>query len=544
MTVVEEIAPAGSPPPPPRRNPLLAVLVNSWRQLTSMRTALVLLFLLAVAAIPGSVLPQRTVNRENVTAYIRDNPELARWLDRFWGFDVYSSPWFAAIYLLLFTSLVGCVLPRLAEHLRALRSVPPPVPRRLDRLPQHAPATSTGLGGADAAAAVAKALPGFRTAVREDGGGWTVSAEKGYAKETGNLLFHVALLAVLVGVGFGSWYGWHGNRLVVAGPDTGFCNALQQYDESQLGARVEPTDLPPFCLQVTDFRVEYQPDSGQPKSFAATVLVDQGGGAPETRRFSVNSPLRLNGASVYLLGQGYAPTVRFTDRHGQAQTKTAPFLPKDNQQTGEGVLTFPDVNVDPRTQRRDPDAQVAFEGLYLPTTPDTPPFTRSTFPAEKAPGLMLFGYRGNLGLDAGIPGSVYRLDQGQIARGKLKPLGAQGKLLRKGETWTFDDGSKVEFLGTRPWITVSVRQDPAQPVVLAGAVAGLAGLMLSLLGRRRRIFFRITSGGPADAPGAAGVSLIEAGGLPRTDYPGFADEFTALVADARAAAGARPERVQ
>ena len=69
-------------------------------------------------------------------------------------------------------------------------------------------------------------------------GEWTVSAEKGYLKECGNLLFHFALLAVLVGVGFGSWYGWHGNRLLVQGADKGFCNTLTQFDESSLGARV------------------------------------------------------------------------------------------------------------------------------------------------------------------------------------------------------------------------------------------------------------------------------------------------------------------
>ena len=65
----------------------------------------------------------------------------------------------------------------------------------------------------------------------------TVAAEKGYLKETGNLLFHFALLALLIGVALGSWYGWHGNRLLVAGDD-GFCNTLQQYDEYGLGARV------------------------------------------------------------------------------------------------------------------------------------------------------------------------------------------------------------------------------------------------------------------------------------------------------------------
>ncbi|MFZ1670082.1 MAG: cytochrome c biogenesis protein ResB, partial [Candidatus Nanopelagicales bacterium] len=41
----------------------------AWRQLTSMRTALLLLFLLALASIPGSLLPQRSTDAAKVTQY-------------------------------------------------------------------------------------------------------------------------------------------------------------------------------------------------------------------------------------------------------------------------------------------------------------------------------------------------------------------------------------------------------------------------------------------------------------------------------------------
>ena len=118
--------------------PVTAALRRGWRQLTSMRTALVLLFLLAVAAVPGSVFPQRNLGVEKVDVYRVRNPQLSVWLDRLGMFDVYSSPWFGAIYLLLFTSLVGCVLPRLREHAGALRRPPPAAPRHFVRLPAHA----------------------------------------------------------------------------------------------------------------------------------------------------------------------------------------------------------------------------------------------------------------------------------------------------------------------------------------------------------------------------------------------------------------------
>jgi cytochrome c biogenesis protein len=528
-TLAERTEPAA---PPPERGPsrIVALLRNSWRQLTSMRTALILLFLLAVAAVPGSVLPQRNINIEKVDAYFAEHPKLAPTLDRLGGFDVFGSVWFSAIYLLLFTSLVGCILPRLREHLRALRTPPPDVPKRLDRLPQHA-VVAVGPGVDAAAVAAALRRRRWRVVVRDD----RVSAEKGYLKETGNLLFHVSLIAMLVGVALGSWYGWHGNRLLVQGADTAFCNTTQQYAESALGPRVDDADLPRFCLELTDFQARFLP-TGQPEYYNARVLVDEAGGAARPADFSVNSPLRLSGASVYLLGHGYAPVIRYTDRNGRSQTSVTPFLTSDGMLTSEGVAVFPDVNVDPSSGARDPDLQMAFEGLYLPTAPEQPPFIRSRHPSERAPALLLLAYRGNLGLDAGIPGSVYRLDQRQVQAGKLRQVG-DAKLLRPGETWTLDDGTTVEFLGTRPYITLSVRYAPGETIMLVSAATMLIGLMFSLFGRRRRVWFRPV---PADAgvataaPGASstttGSSLMEAGGLPRTDHAGFADEFAQLVA--------------
>ncbi|MDG4821662.1 cytochrome c biogenesis protein ResB [Asanoa sp. WMMD1127] len=512
-----------APPAPPPRPPgwgswLLGLARGFWRQLTSMRTALVLLFLLAVASIPGSVLPQSNVAVEQVQNFYRDHPTLAPWVAKVGGFDVFGSAWFAAIYLLLFTSLIGCVLPRLRDHYRAIRSRPPNVPARLDRLPHHETVADFDGDVAQVAAALRKQR--WRVVVRDD----TVSAEKGYLKETGNLLFHFSLIAVLVAVALGSWYGWHGNRILVAGKDSGFCNSLQQYDESKLGPRVDDK-LQPFCLTLDDFKASFQ-TTGQPKEFRATVTVE-GDGPTRTDSFSVNDPLRLDGASVYLLGHGYAPILRYTDRFGKAQTKEGPFLSEDEMQTSSGAISFPDANVDPATGLRDPNLQMGFDGLYLPTAPDQAPYLRSQFPAENNPALLLTAYRGNLGLDAGIPSSVYRLDQTQIDAGRLKQVG-EAKLLKPGESWTLDDGSTVQFVGTKAYAVLSVRHDPGQGIALVASVLALTGLMGSLFGKRRRVFFRLASPSPTSSS-----RLLEAGGLPRTDYPGFAEEFASTVAAVR-----------
>src|SRR5580693_9648263 len=69
-----------------------------WRQLTSMRTALVLLFLLAAGSVPGSLLPQDGTNPAAVSQYYASHPVLAKVLGGLSLFNVFGAPWFAAIY--------------------------------------------------------------------------------------------------------------------------------------------------------------------------------------------------------------------------------------------------------------------------------------------------------------------------------------------------------------------------------------------------------------------------------------------------------------
>ena len=130
------------PPPAGRRADSRGVRALVWRQLTSMRTALVLLLLLALGAIPGSVIPQSGVDALKTENWQAAHPHLTPIYEKLGLFSVYHSPWFAAIYLLLMVSLVGCIVPRLFVYWRGYRRQPPPAPRNLTRLPDHASYTT------------------------------------------------------------------------------------------------------------------------------------------------------------------------------------------------------------------------------------------------------------------------------------------------------------------------------------------------------------------------------------------------------------------
>ena len=171
---------AGTPAPSPGP---VAWLRWAWYHLTSMRTALVLLFLLAVASVPGSVLPQQGIDPQAVQQYYAAHPALAPLLDRLSLFNVFASPWFAAIYLLLFASLAGCVIPRTFRLAGSARQQPPRAPANLSRLPLAA-RHETQLAPDEALAAAAAVLTGRRFRLRT-GDGW-VAAEKGYLREVGN----------------------------------------------------------------------------------------------------------------------------------------------------------------------------------------------------------------------------------------------------------------------------------------------------------------------------------------------------------------------
>jgi cytochrome c biogenesis protein len=497
---------------------------NTWRALTSMGTALVLLFLLALGAIPGALLPQRSLNSAKVDEYLAAHPVIGPWLERLQAFDVFSSFWFTAIYVLLFVSLVGCLIPRMIEHVRSLRATPVAAPRNLARLPKHTAATVVGEPEA-VAATIAGRLRGWRRVTRGTGS-IEISAEKGYLREFGNLVFHFSLLGLLVAVAIGKLFGYEGNVIVIADGGPGFCSASPAaFDSFRAGNSVDGTSLHPICLRVNDFQAHYLP-SGQATSFAADIDYQSGDDLTTNSwrpyRLAVNHPLRVGGDRVYLQGHGYAPTFTVTFPDGQTRTSTVQWRP-DNPVT---LLSSGAVRIDPPAgaypdpvERR--KHQIAIQGLFAPTEQLEGTLLSSSFPALKAPAVAVDIYRGDTGLDTGRPQSLYSLDprlirQGRLAREKRVNLRA-GEQVRLG-----DDGTVVRFDGAVPFINVQVSHDPGQKWVLVFAITMMAGLLVSLLVRRRRVWARIV---PAKQTDTVNVEL---GGLARTDNAGWGDEFERL----------------
>ncbi|WP_347755930.1 cytochrome c biogenesis protein ResB [Agrococcus sp. ProA11] len=481
-----------------------------WRQLTSMRTAIVLLLLLAVAAIPGSLVPQRSSDPNGVIQVRDQNPDLVWLYDALSLHDVYASPWFSAIYILLFVSLIGCVIPRLIHHWRAMRSLPPRTPARLSRLVgfQVVPG---GAGDLDRAEGVLKRL-GYRTTRYGD----SISAERGYLRETGNLLFHIALLAMILVVGIGSGFGYNGQRLVVEG--RGFANTLSSYDSFTEGQWFDDAALEPFALQLDDLDVVYETENpnaiGAPLDFTAFVTVTEDG-TQRDAQIKVNEPLDVAGADLYLISNGYAPRISVRDAEGNlVYDEYTPFLAQDDLMTSLGVIKVADGL----------EEQLGLRGFFYPTAValDTGALA-SAYPDLANPVLSLQAFTGDLGLDGGIPRSVYALDTDAMQQVAGGDSGTDALTLAPGETAEIPGGlGTITFEDVRRYGVIEVHVDHTQTPVFWIAMTILISLLGSLLIPRRRMWVKATAEG------------LEIAGLARGEDPTLeraVDDLAKRVAD-------------
>ncbi|MFD5276274.1 cytochrome c biogenesis protein ResB [Pseudarthrobacter sp. NPDC058362] len=495
----------------------------AWTQLTSMRTALFLLLLLAVAAVPGSLFPQRPANPSVVTQYIKDNPDYGKILDSLQLYDVYSSVWFSAIYLLLFTSLIGCVVPRAIAHYKAMRSQPPRTPKRLSRLPEYgtlAIPARAGIPASDAINGAAALLRkrGYRVEVRDDGGAEpSLGAERGFLKEVGNLVFHTSLIGVLVSVAAGGLFGYSGQRILVEG-DT-FVNTLVGYDQFTPGTNFQSSQLEPYSVQLDKFDITFDRESqgkfGQPIDFSAAVTTRESPEAPARQEIlKVNDPVTLGGTSIYLTGNGYAPVVTIRDGEGNVamQGPVVAKLQGDNYYSSV-VIKVPDAKPD----------QLGFVGFFLPTAFVTDEgVSFSGDPDLFNPQLTLNSFYGDLGLDAGAPQNVFELDVADLTPLNARNLDAGGITLAPGTSYTLPDGKgSISFDGVKRYIGVDIHHNPGQLYALIFALLAVAGLVASLYINRRRAWVRT---GTSDD----GSTTVEYGLLARGEDHRLAGEAAAI----------------
>jgi cytochrome c biogenesis protein len=468
-----------------------------------MRTALVLLVVLAAASILGSLFPQDGVSPQRVDQYFADHPALAPVLERLGLFDVFGSAWYMAIYLALLGALVACLVPRTRALVRVLRSRPP---RGGDLSRYRTRATfPTAAAPEEAMDAARRVLRRNRYRLAEHDG--ELAGEKGFLREAASMLFHVSLLVLLVGLAYGKGYGYRGQAAIVEGET--WANARVGYDSFSPGRFFGPERLAPFQLRLDDFTNSFYANN-TPREFASRLTaMDLDGRELQSQRVAPNRPMTVDGVRVFQSDYGYVPVVRVQGKDGK--DLLAP----------QEVLTLRDPasevsNGAVKVTRASPQVGlqvVLFTGLR--TAPDCPggaDFCND--PRLSRPVLVVLAYQGDLQADRAQ--SVFALD-----RSRLEPLGDRPLLLGPGQSGKLANGMAVSFTDLKQYSVFTLARDPGVPVVAVAAGLLLLGLVPSLYVTRRRVWARAV-------PDGAGGTRVELAGLALQGKAAFEGELARL----------------
>lgn len=300
------------------------VLRDAVELLSSMRFAITLLTVIAIASIIGTVLKQN----EPYPNYVNQFGPF--WADLFHTLSlqkVYSSWWFLLILAFLVISTSLCIARNAPKMIVDMRSWKDHVRERSLRAFHHRGEYEAPRGRAEAAARLGALLRnrGFRVKPVEHDGATLLAAKAGAANKLGYILAHTAIVVICVGglldgdmlIRAQMWFGgktpiagnaiiseipakhrlspanpgFRGNAFVPEGAtvSTAILNIAD-------GALVQ--DLP-FTITLKKFTVDYY-STGMPKLFASDVVVtDRATGKRTEATIKVNEPLIVDGVAIY-----------------------------------------------------------------------------------------------------------------------------------------------------------------------------------------------------------------------------------------------------
>ena len=294
--------------------------------LSDLRTAILLLLLIAAASALGTILPQQEApdlylsrfNDDPWLGLVNGSLMLGMQLDH-----IYSSAWFLSLLALLGLALTLCSWRRQWPALQAaLRWVDYSRPRQLSKL-----ALTETIACSDSS----EALNHLATELR--GKGWTVkqhadrlAARRGVIGRVGPLLVHTGLVLLLIGAAWGALAGQRIERFLAPGRSL---DLLDPAGENRLS------------LTLNDFTIERDP-AGRPEQFSSDLTLSPSGDSQDKRTISVNHPLRYRGMTVYQADWSLATITVQIGRSPQIQLPLNTYPELGDQIWGLVLPTRPD----------------------------------------------------------------------------------------------------------------------------------------------------------------------------------------------------------
>jgi cytochrome c biogenesis protein len=291
---------------------------------SSMRFAISLLVLLAIAAIIGTVVRQSDIMPNYVNQF---GPFWYEVLRKFGIYTVYTSWWFLLILLVLIVSTSLCVIRNAPKMLRDMRSWRAGVREESLRNFHHKSEWTAPLDPAALAhqSAVRLSHAGYKVKIVEKRNGTLVTAKKGAGNKFGYIFAHTAIVVILLGgmldselpIRLQQWFlgktSYMGSGLIANVPEqhrlsvsnpTYRGNILLSEGQSGRTATIQQAsgvllqELP-FDIELKKFHIDFY-STGMPKLFASDVVVhDRALGKTFPATIKVNQPLIYKGVAVY-----------------------------------------------------------------------------------------------------------------------------------------------------------------------------------------------------------------------------------------------------
>jgi cytochrome c biogenesis protein len=299
-------------------------LAEAVELVSSMRFAISLLTIIAIAAMIGTVMKQN----EPMPNYVNQfGPFWFEVFSKMGLYAVYSAWWFLLILTFLITSTALCIARNGPKMIKDMRSWRENVREVSLRNFHHKLEWTTALPRAELARQTAARLvdAGYAAKIVEKDNGTLVAARKGAANKFGYIFAHSSIIIILVGgmldsdlpIRFQQWFlgktPFAGSgviadipaqhRLGLANPTFRGNTMIPEGSSSDVAIIPQATGVLvqelPFTIMLKKFTIDFY-STGMPKLFASDVVIrdhDTGKTFPAT--IEVNKPLIYKGVAVY-----------------------------------------------------------------------------------------------------------------------------------------------------------------------------------------------------------------------------------------------------
>jgi len=276
------------------------VMDKVWNFFTSLKLAISVLIIMAVASIFGTIVEQNQPIEKYRQFY---SDATIRMLDALNLFDMYHAWWFLLLLVLFTVNLSCCTLDRLPRVLKVVRNPKTTLDDNLEK--------SLGLVGrwkkkgsldawADPYAAAMGKIVG-KPVVTRDGETVHLYAERGVVSRFGVYVTHLSIIVIFIGAIVGNLFGFKGFVNIVEG------QTIRQV-ATPSGTRSMDLDFAVRCnkFSLTFYTDEHGHQTQQPKEYASDLSVLENGREVLRKKIVVNDPLQYKGIWFYQSSYGQA----------------------------------------------------------------------------------------------------------------------------------------------------------------------------------------------------------------------------------------------